>query len=537
MSVLIIGAGIGGLTSGYHLRDLAAGWKDPITDDSLGLWIAEARSEVGGRTQRLTEPDWIGDVDIDMGGQDIFFEDRPDYADLLIGSDRDNFIQRFPSSVPWVNITCAEARNNNENPCEKAEPLNCGKKKRRQICRCETDSVLDIETIKSTFLKDELLCSSDINFFEALARTGRSRRNGGTCQDWCYKYGASFTSCDASSNCNQDDFDRGDPDSSLPDFSLGSFVKEYLYKPIHEDVMNNTEIIEINYESRDKILAKTRDGHIFMVDQVVVAVPISQLQKKNIKFVPGLPKVYKRNIKRQGIFTGVRSFVEFADNFYSDATKFPNALGAPDDGRGFEKRYYNAVRGYRTNKNIVTIQGNRNVYLTDSSRDEIVNELLNDLDKAYDGMATPSYKAAGSKNYTRNYADEAFIEMTTVDRKNTSIGESSNFYRAPFDGRIWFVGDYTRNENGNKAGVSGMDAAKNLFEKFDCKVKCEDDPEWTWVNPNDNDIIDCKKIAETETDRFKLCKKNGNIGGITVPAKEGCPKACLVCLEAFCPTD
>jgi len=536
MSVLIIGAGIGGLTSGYHLRDLAAGWKDPITDDSLGLWIAEARSEVGGRTQRLTEPDWIGDVDIDMGGQDVFFEDRPDYADLLIGSDRDDFIKKFPSSVPWVSITCADAWDDDSGTCRKSERLNCGDEKKTQICRCKTDSVLDINTIKSALLDDELLCSSDINSFEALAGTGSSSSNAGTCQDWCYKFGASFTSCDASSNCNQDDFDRGDPDSSLPDFSLGSFVKEYLYKPIHEDVMNNTEIIEINYESRDKILAKTRDGHIFVVDQVVVAVPISQLQKKNIKFVPGLPKVYKKKIKRQGIFTGVRSFVEFADNFYSDATKFPNALGAPDDGRGFEKRYYNAVRGYRTNKNIVTIQGNRNVYLTDSSRDEIVNELLNDLDKAYDGMATPSYKAAGSKNYTRNYADEAFIEMTTVDRKNTSIGESSNFYQAPFDGRIWFVGDYTRNENGNKAGVSGMDAAKNLFEKFDCKDKCEDDPEWTGVNPSNNKSIGCKKIAKKKN-RFDVCNINGNIGGVTVPAKEGCPKACLVCLEAFCPTE
>merc|ERR1719491_1160682 len=78
MSVLIVGAGIAGLSCGYRLDALSSG--------AIDLQILEARSAVGGRIQNVEGVSFI-DYDLDLGGQDLFLNDFDDYEALLTGGD------------------------------------------------------------------------------------------------------------------------------------------------------------------------------------------------------------------------------------------------------------------------------------------------------------------------------------------------------------------------------------------------------------------------------------------------------------------
>merc|ERR1712194_581509 len=101
-------------------------------------------------------------------------------------------------------------------------------------------------------------------------------------------------------------------------------------------------------------------------------------------------------------------------------------------------------------------------------------------------------------------------------------------YSEPVDGRIWFVGDYTRRFDNNKAGQSGVEVATSIAESI-CD-ECKDDPTWERVvtfNGNTK-TKDCKYVANKPE---KRCNKSGFLNGVgeKVKAFDACPVACNTC--------
>ena len=470
VSVLIVGAGISGLSCGYHLNALAKDYPNV----QLKLKIVDARDDVGGRIQNVTDAGFItaAGLDLDMGGQDLFFGDQDQYAGLLTDEDQDKFRtfrENFPT-VPYANSgRCESARNNVGNDCEASKngfPTSCTSNNYYNYCVCKGTPPSSDDGI------DGIVCERDESTLTAIANT-----NGGDCEDWCNKYigGYSFTKCgeydDFSSCKNQDGlYPRDLRNTSFADASLATFVKEFFYKPIKKNVRLNTEIVKIKYRC-NKIKAIKANEKKLRADHLVVAVPKTVLRDETkLKFWPVLDDDIKNKFAKSGVKIAVRIWVEFEKNFYNTVTDFPDA----DDGA----RYWDAVKGYTTNRNIVTTQGNRNEFLgtrfgdnalTDMTDTELRDLLIRDMDAAYNGAASQNFDYNADKSYVRNYAKEKYIEMSRskkdVDFSNTNFGVQGTSLGL-VDGRIWFIGDYLDGFPDNPSAESGKLAARKIWEKI-----------------------------------------------------------------------
>jgi len=478
MSVLIVGAGIAGLSCGYNLDVLSSG--------SVDLKILEARSKVGGRIQNVEGVSFI-DFDLDLGGQDLFLNDFSDYEALLTGGEELDY-----STVSWS--------------------------------------------------------PDDI--------------------DYCEK-----------TTCQNKPFRTDLATASFVGESLANFVTKFLLPRVDDSVSLNTVVTTIDWSDNTKITVTTSDGSTYDADKLVVAVPLSQLKKNAIEFVPALPTLFSEAINDAGFKTSVRIFAEFSENFYDDATRVGDEIYY-DASRGKSNPYCTdawenvgddcSTKGERTSCNVSrnkhyckcdilapikdSVNGNICV-LTDDTLEAIVDtdggtcndwcanlgskniitirngdmatmsdvqireKLLDDLDSAYDGKARETFL----DYYVINYGEEPYIEMATRD---TSRNGNLDAYLQPVDGRIWFAGDYTRKFNNNVAGESGEEVAQ-----FICA--CEDDPTWKREETNRNGKIktrDCDYVAKKPNNR---CRRIGFSDGVQegIKAQDACPVACNNC---FC---
>lgn len=371
MSVLIVGAGIAGILSGYHLKFLQPG---------INLQILEARSKEGGRIQNVEEYDFS----LDLGGQDLFFADRSQLSFLLAADDeegKDRFETSFFTQTRPINRedgtlsyrVCAEFMKGIKKECI-------------------------INVPEGDFYRDDLL------------------RN-----------------------------------ASFVNESLASFLETFFLPTVKEDVKLNTAITKIDWNDSNEIVVTDQFDNPYTADKLILAVPITQLKK--IKFDPPLPSPYKGIINKAEKQEGARIFVEFSEKFYDDATRIGDIV------------YWDAAQNKQTDKNIITIQGNRctdpnngtcNKKGKPKSKMKILNKLLRDLDKAYGKrIATESFEKNGSVYYFQNWSKEPYIQMSNRVRPESSDIE---VFREPLDGRIWFAGEYFAPQ-GFGAGESGQDVA------------------------------------------------------------------------------
>jgi len=469
--VLIVGAGISGLSCGYHLNALVK--DNPDANIQLHLKIVDARDDVGGRTQSVTDAAFITEagLDLDMGGQDLFFGDQDQYAALLTDDDQEKF-RNFRESFPTVSYSpvsgCESAINNVRDDCEASmfnfdEPSKCTENKNDNYCVCAgnpPDSDVDI---------DGIVCNRTPSSLTAIANT-----RDDDCNEWCAKYvtGDTVTTCSENGGfyCNQnEEFPRDNRNASFADASLGTFVKEFFYEPLKEakevevKFKLNTQIEKIRYDKKkvkaDWTKANGNTG-TFNADHLVVAVPKTQIQDSTkLKFEPDLDPKFRAKFEGSRVIPGVRIWVEFETKFYDTVTDFPDG-GA---------RYWDAVKGYDTDRNIVTIQGNRNTALTNMTDIELRNLLIEDMDAAYNNAASENFDYTANKFYVRNYAKEEFIEMSTgdedIDFRNTEFSVEGTSLGL-VDGRIWFIGDYYANFDDNTSAESGKLAAQKIWEKI-----------------------------------------------------------------------
>jgi len=393
--VLIVGAGISGLSCGYHLNALVK--DNPDANIKLKLRIVDARDDVGGRTQSVTDAAFITEagLDLDMGGQDLFFGDQDQYAALLTDDDQEKF-RNFRESFPTVSY-----------------------------------SPVSGDTVTT--------CNENGDFY----------------------------------SCNQnEEFPRDNRNASFANASLGTFVKEFFYEPLKDVEAKevevkfklNTQIKKIKYKgkkvSADWTKGNGKTGTFQKIDHLVVAVPKTQIQDSTkLKFKPDLDPKFRAKFKDSRVIPGVRIWIEFETKFYDTVTDFPDG-GA---------RYWDAVKGYDTDRNIVTIQGYRNTALTSMTDIELRNLLIEDMDAAYNNAASKNFDYIANKFYVRNYAKEEFIEMSTgdedIDFNNTKFSVEGTSLGL-VDGRIWFIGDYYANFTDNPSAESGRLAAQKIWEKI-----------------------------------------------------------------------
>jgi lysine-specific histone demethylase 1B len=218
-----------------------------------------------------------------------------------------------------------------------------------------------------------------------------------------------------------------------------------VFQPMIDSIASNVQcnkaVTSIDYSS-DKIQLTAIDGSYFTCDKVIVTVPITQLKKKAISFLPALPSEKLDAIGRVGMDPGMKVFLKFSEQFFHD-----NIIGGEVCAA-----YANEKIGKTGNDNVLLafIMGDQAATLSALGSDElIIQELLNELETMYPGKALSNYLDGIVFNWTTHPYIEGAYSYSTVGQ-----GDVRKIIAEPIQNKVFFAGEAT-NFNGHHQTVFG----------------------------------------------------------------------------------
>ena len=233
------------------------------------------------------------------------------------------------------------------------------------------------------------------------------------------------------------------PESKFKNSTWYDFVDENLAKSVKHKIRYNSVVNSINY-SGDNVIIKTKNGDRYEADRVLVTVSIGVLKHNKITFSPEMNQEKKKAIEAITFRPGFKAVMKFSEKFYPDAINCKVKNG--------EKTYYDMAFKKDAQTNILGFlcQGEETQkYYALNSEQEIIANLLQELDKMFDGKATATYTGDyilenwGQHEFTRGTWTEAF-------REKKSHLKALN---KPLNNKVYFAGEI--NDPYRQMGVPG----------------------------------------------------------------------------------
>lgn len=233
------------------------------------------------------------------------------------------------------------------------------------------------------------------------------------------------------------------PESKFKNSTWYDFVNENIAKEVKHKIQFNSPVTAINY-SEEKVQVKTKDGEIHSADKVLVTVSIGVLKSNHITFTPDLSKERKEAINNIIFYPGFKLAMKFNGKFYPDAINW-----TVDSG---EKVFYDIAFKKEAESNILgflATGGSVEAYYKLESEEAIVQSILAELDKIYNGKASETYTGEyilenwGQHQFTMGTWTQAFQE------KKSKL----KILNQPLDKKVYFAGEI--NDTYQQMGVPG----------------------------------------------------------------------------------
>lgn len=221
-----------------------------------------------------------------------------------------------------------------------------------------------------------------------------------------------------------------------------SFYKKYIVPRVEDKIVYNRAVSQIDYAS-DLVKVRTVDGSTFKAtesytaDNIIVTVPISILQDEYIEFSPELPPDKIEALDSLGFADGMKMYMEFDDKFY------PDVLLISEDSDEFAeddiKIYYDAAYGKDSSQNILgllVVGYPSEKYLNMSSEEDVIDSILEELDKIYNGRASELFV-----NYRiQNWSEQRYTRGTYVTDFEADYLSAIRTLKTPIKDKIYFAG-------------------------------------------------------------------------------------------------
>jgi monoamine oxidase len=211
------------------------------------------------------------------------------------------------------------------------------------------------------------------------------------------------------------------------DGSFYDIINALLIKPLANITRVNCPITDIRY-GQSKIFLKTDDLRFFTADRVIVTVPLSILQSGMIQFQPQLPIEKLEAISKIGIDAGMKVFLKFKSRFWAD-----NTLGTH-----YAPSYLDAKFGKEGKDEVLEafIMGEKAELLSELEEDELIQLLLSELDQVYDGRASDGFIS----HYIINWRKSPFIQGA-YSYSSIGMKDSRSVLAQPLDQKLFFAGE------------------------------------------------------------------------------------------------
>ena len=244
-----------------------------------------------------------------------------------------------------------------------------------------------------------------------------------------------------------------------------SYFREFFYPYVKDKLILNAAVQSVDYSEPERVLVKTPDGREFVGSRVIVATPVSVLQKNAIRFVPELSRGKTEELKKVEMADGLKVFLEFDQRFYPDIQFTTGLLSVPDAETEGDALYFDGLFKKPSGRTMMTLfqvgrKAGRRVRLTD---DELLADVLAELDQIFNGDASRYFIKVHVENWSaKPYIQGAYSINDTYDK---------DILLSPVEDKIFFCGEYLAKGEENQAtvhgaAISGREAALSLLEKI-----------------------------------------------------------------------
>ncbi len=175
------------------------------------------------------------------------------------------------------------------------------------------------------------------------------------------------------------------PESKFKSSTWYDFVNQNIAKTVKHKIKFNSPVAEIDY-SDNKVILKTQNGDSYEADRVIVTVSIGVLKSNMITFKPEMKEEKREAIEAVTFRQGFKLALKFSEKFYPDAI---NCI--VKDG---ERVFYDIAFGKDAQSNILgflCVGNETQKYYALKSEQEIISNVLQELDKIFDGKASATY--------------------------------------------------------------------------------------------------------------------------------------------------
>jgi monoamine oxidase len=228
------------------------------------------------------------------------------------------------------------------------------------------------------------------------------------------------------------------------------------YASVLDKVLLNTPISSITYGEDQKCVVKDKSGRSYTSDLVVVTVPISQLKKGAIQFVPDLPEIKKKELQKISMEPAMKMMLKFKERPWAEdlgnlVTTGHLTLAWPSSTDNKSKTCH-----------VLTclITGQVAAKLSNMSQRDSVNIVLEDMKRVYGEQIEKNFENFVIQDWTKEeYIEGGYTFPNVNEDENTR-----KILAEPISNKIFFAGEGVSSYFGPISGA--IDSSFKAFEKI-----------------------------------------------------------------------
>lgn len=231
-------------------------------------------------------------------------------------------------------------------------------------------------------------------------------------------------------------------DYLLKNKSMYEFITSYFSDLPKDRIHLSTPVKRIEY-ARNKVKILSTKNETFEFNKVVLSVPLSQLKKRKIEFVPDLPKEKKDAIDRTGMGTGLKAFFFFKEKIVLEKSK------------GIKLGPYYSSQKLGSKFALVTLLMGHFSEAYYKSPESYQNKMLKEISSA----AGKDVSSLLEGSVFQDWGNEPFIEGTYSFPHIREKSEDRKIASEPIDKTVFFIGEGMNTEYGQGLIHGAMETA------------------------------------------------------------------------------
>jgi len=255
------------------------------------------------------------------------------------------------------------------------------------------------------------------------------------------------------------EWDFGQKNFILKNISNTQVLKS-AYGPAFDQVKINTPVVSINYEPGQRARVETKSGESYEADLVVLAVPLSQLKKRAIKFKPELPEKKQDALQRVSMDPAMKVFLKFKKPFWEENMGLLITAEIP------RLNWVSSAGGKSQKAHVLTslVSGKVAEKLSKMEQKEAALLLVQDLKRCYGEQVEENFDGWAIQDWTKEEYIEGGYTYPNIKEELTT---TRKLIAQSVEDKLYFVGEVTSSKFSLLSGA--IESSFTAFEEI-CKT-------------------------------------------------------------------